>query len=361
MRLKNIIEEYRAPFERKYSDVLLPGHRKAMDAMLKCRTPECGEMLVECPECGIKETYPHSCGHRSCPRCQNHESTHWIERQKSKLLPVRYFLVTFTVPAELRWTAYCHQRIFFDALFKASSEALRTLASNPRHLGGEIGMTGVLHTNSRRLDIHPHVHYIVPAGVLNRKTKLWKRKGGDYLLPYKPLLKLFRGKLFALLEEHGISFPANDYSKEWKVNFRDVGSGEHALEYLARYLYRGVISEKSIIANENGKVKFKYLNSETRKIETRSLAGEDFLMLVIQHVLPKNFRRARDFGFLHGNAKKTLRLIQLILQTQVPFEEPEPRPIFKCPKCGHDMQLIACMISRNTDLKGRSSPEGKAA
>jgi len=289
MRIKNIIEEYRVPFERKYSHVLLPGQLKALYSMIKCRTPECGEMLLECPECGRRELHPHSCGNRSCPQCQNHESTKWITRQKSKLLPVKYFLVTFTVPFELRWSAYCNQRIFFEALFTASSEAMKELAANPRHLNGDVGMTAVLHTNNRRLDIHPHIHFIVPAGAINRKKKQWKKKNGKFLLPRQPLAKLFKGKLLATLK------------------------------------------------------------------------GEDFLMLILQHVLPKGFRRIRDYGFLHGNAKKTLKLIQLILYTEVPFETEPEKPVFKCPCCGHKMLIIACAMSRNIDLKGRASPSEKAA
>jgi hypothetical protein len=197
--------------------------------------------------------------------------------------------VTFTVPSGLRLVAYHNQRTFFEAFFRASSEALSELAADSRHLGGEIGMTGVLHTNSRRLDLHPHIHYIVPAGALDRKRKLWKRKGGDYLLPHNPLSRLFRGKLLALLEEQDIVFPEELYSVKWNINFQAAGSGEHAVEYLARYLYRGVIGEKSIIASGDGKVTFQYQDSDTRLMETMTLPGEDFLMLVLSHVLPKGF------------------------------------------------------------------------
>ncbi len=361
MKIKDIIEEYRVPFELKYSHVLLPGQLKALYSMLKCRTAECGEMLLECPKCGRQELHSHSCGNRNCPQCQNHESTKWIKQQKSKLLPVKYFLVTFTVPFELRWSAYCNQRIFFEALFAASSEAMKKLAANPRHLDGEVGMTGVLHTNNRRLGVHPHIHFIVPAGALNRKRKLWKKKNGKFLLPRKPLAGLFKGKLLAFLKEKGVDFPAEVYSMNWGIDFQDAGSGEHVVEYLARYLHRGVISEKAIIKNENGEVTFQYKNSKTKQMETRTLPGEDFLMLILQHVLPKGFRRTRDYGFLHGNAKRTLKLIQIILHTEVPFEIEPERPVFKCPVCGRKMLLIAFTMPKSTDFKGRASPVGKAA
>lgn len=362
MKIKNIIEEYRAPLERKYSHVLLPEQLKALEAMLNCRTPECGEMLLECPDCGHREMHPHSCGNRSCPQCQNHESTKWVERQKSKLLPVNYFLVTFTVPYELRWSAYRNQKLFFKALFRASSEALKELAANPRHLDGAIGMTAVLHTNNRRLDIHPHIHFIVPAGALNSKKKLWKKKNGKFLLPRKPLEKLFKGKLLAFLKEENIEFHTEVYSMEWGIDFQDAGSGEHAVEYLSRYLYRGVISEKSIIKNENGEVTFHYKNSKTKQMETRTLDGEDFLMLILQHVLPKGFRRTRDYGFLHGKSKKTLQLLQLILYVTIPAEHITERPAFKCPKCGHKMRIfVSPGKSGNINIGGRASPFEEAA
>ena len=360
MKIKDIIEEYQDSFKEKYSDVLLPGQLNALQSMLNCRTSECGEMLLECPDCEHVELQAHSCGNRNCPQCQNYESTKWIERQKSKLLPVKYFLVTFTVPYELRWSAYCSQKVFFQALFKAASEALKELAANPRHLNGEIGMTGVLHTNNRRLDIHPHIHFIVPAGALNKKQKFWKKKSGNFLLPAKPLVKLFKGKLLAILKEKNITFPAKVYSLNWVVDFKDAGSGEHAIEYLSRYLYKGVISEKSIIKNENGNVTFQYKNSRTKQMDARTLPGEDFLMLILHHVLPKGFRRTREYGFLHGRAKKTLNFLQLILYVTIPDEHITERPVFKCPKCGHKMQIFLShkkfKRSKDIDHRGRASP-----
>ena len=364
MKIKTIIEEYRDLFKRKYSHVLLPGQLKALYSMINCRTPECGEMVLECTDddCDHTQMQPYSCGNRSCPQCQNHETTKWVERQKKKLLPVVYFLVTFTVPFELRWSAYCNQKMFFDALFDASSEALKELAANPRHLDGELGMTGVLHTNSRKLDIHPHIHFIIPGGAVNRKKKLWKKKNGKFLLPRKPLAKLFKGKLLAILKEKGIAFPSKVYSMDWGIDFQDAGSGEHAIEYLSRYLYRGVISEKSIIKNENEKVTFQYKNSKTKQMDTRTLAGEDFLMLLLQHTLPKGFRRTRDYGFLHGNAKKTMALLQLILYVKLPVEKVIKRPTFKCPKCGHDMYIVVSPVkSIKTNIRGRADPIGSAA
>ncbi|MBF0408360.1 MAG: transposase zinc-binding domain-containing protein [Candidatus Riflebacteria bacterium] len=159
LEVGDIIKKHYDAFKSKYRKRLLPGHLKAINSISRCRTPESGEMVLKCPKCSKTEYLPHSCGHRNCPQCQNHETTEWLERQRKKLLPVPYFLVTFTVPSILRPVAWKSQKIFFDAMFKASSATLNELAKNERFLGGKIGTTGVLHTHNRRLDFHPHIHY----------------------------------------------------------------------------------------------------------------------------------------------------------------------------------------------------------
>jgi len=345
MDLASIITEYQRPFERKYETGILPGQKKAMEAIKSCREPECGELLVTCPNCGKHEFKRHSCGHRSCPKCQNHEATQWLHRQRQKLLPVRYFLVTFTVPAQVRKPIMAHQRVAFDGLFQAAREALDELAKNERYLGGTIGMTGVLHTHSRRLDFHPHVHFLIPAGFLYKK-RTWKKKRWKFLFPENALAKLFRGTLLEYFSRRGIQIPDQIPTSKWVVKCNDVGYGAKALEYLSRYLYRGVIAEKRIIENKNGLVTFLYRESKTGTWKKRTEAGEDFLRLVLQHVLPRGFRRARDYGFLHGNAKKTRNLLQLILQVKFPEVEEPKRPAFTCSACGAEMQIVARKISR---------------
>lgn len=349
MKLADIIKQYRGALEQKYGRWLLPGHHKALDAIVNCQTSACGEMLVECPDCHTREYRPHSCGHRNCPQCQNHEATQWLERQRAKLLPVRYFLVTFTVPYELRGLIWSHQRTAFDAMFKAAAEAMRELAGNHRYLGGEIGATGVLHTHSRRLDFHPHLHFVVPAGAIDKKEKLWKKKRWKFLFPEKALATLFKAKLLESLEERELTVPDSVRYTRWVADSEAVGHGEKALEYLSRYLYRGVLSERSIIANTDGNVTFSYVEGKTGKTCRRTLPGEDFLWLIVQHVLPKGFRRARDYGFLHGNARKTLQLLQLILHVRLSIPEELPRSVFKCPKCGQAMNVLACGLRADRD------------
>ena len=340
MKMKDVIKTFGKAMEMKYKYKILPGHKKAMSAIQRCRTEESGAIHVKCPKCGDTETFSHSCGNRNCPVCQHHETTQWINRQMEKLLPVDYYMVTVTVPYELRSTIWYNQKKCYDTLFDAASQAMKEIALNPKHLGGDIGMTAVLHTNARNLDYHPHVHFIIPGGAVDKKNRLWKKKSGKYLFPWKKLSKLFKGKFLAALKEQEINFPRSVYKKEWRVNMENVGSGRGALLYLSRYLYRGVISEKRITDNHDGTVTFSYIESETKKVKDKTMKGEEFLFQVIQHVLPKGFRRCRDYGFLHSNAKKTLKLLQLILHVKLEEKIKNERPEYKCPKCGSCMSIM---------------------
>ncbi len=341
MRLAELIEEFGDRLRKTYGKSILPSHEKAMAAIVACRTSEAGTVIVHCPNCHCDGEHPKSCGHRSCPTCQNHETGVWLNRQLNKLLPVPYFLVTFTIPAELRNIAWRHQRIFFGEMFTASAESLQILAAKERFLGGQIGMTGVLHTHSRRLQFHPHIHFVVPAGAIDQENREWKRKGWHFLVPEKGLARLFRDRLLAALAKRGIEFPAIAENRDWVVNCREVGSGEPALKYLSRYLYRGVVSEKRLRRRKNGLVSYCFRDSATGSWQTITMRGEQILWRILQHVLPRGFRRVRDFGFLHGNACKTLRLIQLLLGAKIPnMQEPE-RPVFQCPNCGTGMKVVA--------------------
>ncbi len=339
MELSSIVNQYHEAFIIKYANSVLPGHLKAINAICSCRTPASGELYVQCPECNHAEWRPLSCGHRSCPKCQNHEATQWIDRQQEKILPVSYFLATFTLPYELRSLAWRHQRIAFSILFLCVAGTLKDFGLNPKNLGAEIGMTMVLHTHNRRLDFHPHVHAVVPGGGVDLRKRQWKKIKGKYLFNEFAMAKVFRARFLAALKNAGHSLPENIPPK-WVVDCKHVGNGITALKYLSRYLYRGVISEKNIVSNQNGRVTFKYFESKTGNTRYRTLKGEDFLHLILQHVLPKGFRRVRDYGFLHGNARKLLSLIQLILHVFVKNIECRLRPTFKCPRCKTPMIIV---------------------
>ncbi|MBA3019313.1 MAG: transposase [Proteobacteria bacterium] len=339
MEMASIINQYYNAFIAKYTQTSLPGHLKAMNAIRSCRTPDSGELYVQCPDCSHAEWRPLSCGHRSCPKCQNHEASQWIDRQQSKLLPVLYFMATFTLAYELRSLVWRHQKDMYSILLTCVSSTLKDFGLNPKNLGAEIGMTMVLHTHNRRLDFHPHIHVIVPGGGVDKRRRQWKKKKGKYLFNRKAMAKVFRARFLTALNEAGFSIPKR-VPEEWVVDCTCVGKGITALKYLSRYLYRGVISEKNIVSNQNGQVTFKYIESKTGNTLYRILKGEDFLHLILQHVLPKGFRRVRDYGFLHSNAKKLLSLVQLILHVVIKGIKQRPRPVFKCPRCQSPMVIL---------------------
>jgi hypothetical protein len=203
-------------------------------------------------------------------------------------------MVTFTLPYELRSLVWRHQKDVYSILFACVSSTLKDFGLNPKNLGAEIGMTMVLHTNNRKRDYHPHVHVVVPGGGVDKRRRQWKKKKGKYLFNKEALAKVFRARFLEALSEAGFSIPKR-VPEKWVADCRRVGKGITALKYLSRYLYRGVISEKNIVSNQNGQVTFKYTERKTGNTLYRTLKGEDFLHLILQHVLPKGFRRVRDY------------------------------------------------------------------
>jgi len=340
MHFASVLDQYHDAFQCKYGSRLLPVHLRAIDAISRCRSPQAGELFVQCPECGHATWRPLSCGHRSCPQCQNHEASLWLDRQQAKLLPVEYFMVTFTLPYEIRFLAWHNQTLVYNLLFACASSTLKDFGLTPKNLGAHIGMTAIVHTHNRRLDYHPHIHVVVPGGGVDKARKQWKKKKGKYLFNAFALAKVFRARFLQELNKAGLSTP-HYLPPKWVVDCTRVGKGLPALKYLSRYLYRGVIPENNIVSTQNGNVTFRYVESGTGKTHYRTLKGEDFLWLVLQHVLPKGFRRVRDYGFLHGNAKKLLSLVQIALQVIIDACTPRPRPVFKCPKCQTPMKIKA--------------------
>ena len=297
-------------------------------------------MQLACDDCSEHSFLPHSCGHRSCPHCQAHESQRWIDQQLKKLVPGNYFMITFTLPAEFRVLAWQYQRVVYELIIQSAWETVNTFSRNDKKLRGSAGAVSVLHTHSRRLDFHPHVHLVMPAAAFDQKQRRWRNKEGGYLFCHKALAKVFRAKVLAGIKQAGLCLPER-YPEEWVVDCKAVGTGEKALVYLGRYLYRGVIQEKNILSFSNGRVTFRYQNSETQQFETRTLSAVAFLHLILQHILPKGFRRARNFGFLHPNSK-LVKLVQLLKRIVVP--PPQVRPAIRCKCCGGVMKIIRTRI-----------------
>jgi hypothetical protein len=348
IRLAHIVAAHAAELIAQEGHRLLPSQWAALNALQTCRSSMSPRMQLACDDCSEQSFLPHSCGHRSCPHCQAHESQRWIDQQLKKLVPGNYFMVTFTFPAQFRALAWQHQRVLYDLIIKSAWETVNTFSQNDKKLRGSTGAVSVLHTHNRRLDFHPHVHLVMPAAAFDQKQRRWRNKEGGYLFSHKALAKVFRAKVLAGIKHAGLTLPSC-YPAEWVVDCKAVGTGEKALIYLGRYLYRGVIQEKNILSFSKGCVTFRYQNSETKQFETRTLPAVEFLRLILQHVLPKGFRRARNFGFLHPNSR-LVRLVQLLKRVVV--LPPQIRPAVRCPCCGGAMKIVRTRI-KNLDIRLR--------
>ena len=231
IRLAELIKTFLPDLEQKYGSRLLPSHRQALAAIEQCRTQALGTAAIHCQDCDSHEVFPLSCGHRLCPQCQHEAGETWLERQRAKLLPVDYYLITFTLPATLRALVYDHQREAYDLLIRLPWQTLAAFGLRDKALHGDLGATVVLHTHSRALDFHPHVHVVLPAGAIDSATRHWNRKTGKFLFPHKALAKVFRAKWFAAMKELGWTVQA-DLPAQWVVDCKPVGNGDKALIYL---------------------------------------------------------------------------------------------------------------------------------
>ena len=345
--LTSIINKFKDSFLEKYKASILPSHKNALRAMQQCRQKHGPHMLARCSndDCRNLTYIPHSCGHRNCPHCQNHESWQWIENQLEKQLPAKYFLITFTLPQELRWLTFLNQQLVYSLMFLCVQETLKSFTLKDKKLQGLAGFTTVLHTHSRRLDFHPHIHVVMPAASINGKTGLWRVKSGKSIFYHKSLAKVFRAKLLEKMVDQQLKVPHN-CPKEWVVDCKHVGNGNKALIYLGKYLYKGVIQEKDILKCENGMVTFRYIDSKTGQVQTRTVTGEKFLWLLMLHILPKGFRKTRCYGFLHPCSKKVIKLLQLILRFNPAkmLKKLKLKAEIICSCCGAKMEIVQTMI-----------------
>lgn len=350
--LADIAKHYQVQLRHQYAGVMQAGHHHALEKIIQCHTPQAGALLYHCEHCHLDSTLYPSCGHRHCPACQHNTNNDWLSRQQQKLLPVDYYLVTFTLPAQLRNLVWHHQSRGYQALFMAAKQTLQAFFERDRQLGEFTGLIGVLHTHSRKLTYHPHVHFIVPGGGMNKTHSLWQEKRGKFLFKADNLARVFRGKFIALMAQAGDYLPANT-PKNWVADCEYVGKGNTALTYLARYLYRGVISEQNILSLSHDEVRFQYKDSKTGQFKRITEPAVQFLWRVLQHVLPRGFRRARNYGFFHGNAKKTLQRLQLMLKVVLPPPSTQSKNPVCCPCCQREMQLYLMRIgNRLISCKG---------
>lgn len=339
--LAELFRRYGPGLKSASGAALSHAQRKAIHAIVNCRTPALGGHVYYCDNCRREHFACNSCNHRCCPRCGGADAKEWLEKQEARLLPVPYFLVTFTLPEELRRAAYANQRIVYTALMKEGASTLQELAQS--RLGGEAGFFGVLHTWTRQLLYHPHVHFVVAGGVFcddGSAGSRWQRlKKDDFLLPVLVLSRLFRRKLRQRLEaelpaQAWAEIPRRVWEKQWVVHSQAAGGGKEVLRYLSAYVFRSAITDKRIVGDRDGKVTFSWRPNGSTAEELCTLPAPAFLRRVLLHVLPKGLHKIRYFGWLHPRAKKRLLRIQTLLEVALLLVNAPRQPRISCPHCG---------------------------
>ena len=366
-------------------------HIKVLLAIARCRTAALGGHIDECSRCGHRATISYnSCRNRHCPKCQTGAREHWLEARRRELLPSPYAHVVFTLPQQLAPLALQNKKIIYDLLLRASAETLLEVARNPRRLGAEIGFFSVLHTWNQKLQLHPHVHCVVPAGGLSLDHTRWIPSRPRFFLPRPVLRRVFRGKFVAGLKsafQHNQLHFAGElalitqpktfaswlrplFRKNWVVYCKPpFGGPEYVLQYLGRYTHRVAISNHRLISLADGQVTFRWRDSaHHNEQKVMSLSLDEFLRRFLLHLLPKGFVRIRHFGFLANRRRATLLpLCRQALAVVQPQTQPEAstaketRPLWLCPKCGGPMVVIERLTAAQLQLRSPPSLSGVAA
>lgn len=361
LRLRDVVRRHGPAYLARFGDKVLPSHRAAIQAICDCRTPKLGGHISLCAACGTEHEHYHSCRNRACPQCGADAAERWLARQRELLLPAPYFHVVFTLPEELRRVVRTHQKALLGALFAASFKSLSILCADPARFGAaRIGALAVLHTWTRTLEWHPHIHMLVPGGGLAADGRTWvevpthlkrphhptnpvRRK--PFLVPVEALSVVFSACFADLARAAvpGLQLPQNAFKKRWVTFAKPVVQGpDKVLEYLGRYVHRTAIGDNAIVAADDASVTFQYRRTDDHQRRCMRLPADEFLRRFLQHVLPKGFHRVRAFGLLHPAHRTTLRRLQLLLgHTPAPAATPTP-PTSKrrCGKCQGPLQIL---------------------
>jgi len=345
--------------------------KKVLRALVACRTAALGGHRYACSDqCGYERYAYKPCGNRHCPKCQAAARAAWLEDRVADLLPVEYFHVVFTVPAEVAQIALQNKKVMYDILFRASAETLKQIAGDPQHLGAELGFIGLLHTWGQTLHHHPHIHYVIPGGGLSPDGATWVSCPPGFFLPVRVLSRLFRGKFLGLtrrafdrgeLSFQGCLAPlaapkafaahlAPAYDTEWVVYAKPpFGGAAQVLKYLARYTHRVAISNQRLVSLRDGEVRFRWKDyAHGNRPRIMKLSAIEFIRRFLLHVLPKGYVHIRHFGFLANavRTKKLPRCRELLEASCVPmpslddivpafaWDGPADMPGSPCPQCG---------------------------
>jgi len=360
-------------------------HIKVLRAIARCRTAALGGHIDACTHCGYRAAISYnSCRNRHCPKCQTGARERWIQARRRELLPTPYVHVVFTLPPQLASLALQNKKVIYGLLLRASAETLLAVARNPRHLGAEIGFFSVLHTWNQKLQLHPHVHCVIPAGGLSRDHTRWIRSHPRFFLPIYVLRRVFRGKfvdqLKSAFQQGQLHLSGNLaplaqpkifaswlrplFRKHWIVYSKPpFGGPEYVLHYLGRYTHRVAISNHRLVAFDHDQVTFRWRDSahnNEQKLMTLSL--DEFLRRFLLHLLPTGFVRIRHFGFLASRRRaQLLPLCFAALDSTAAQVEPRTstiqdlRPLWSCPHCGGPMVVIERLTAAQIQL--RSPPK----
>ncbi|MCP5050053.1 MAG: transposase [bacterium] len=362
-----IFRDYGPQYKKNHPN-LYPSHKRAIDDISNCRTQELGFHIDICAHCGYKHEFYHSCCNRSCPKCHGGRTHKWLEKNIPQLLPLNYFHVVFTLPAQLRPFVFSNQQVLYDCLFKAAAYTLSKLLADPKFAGGVPGMLAVLHTWSNPMNFHPRVHFLLPEVVLYQNRTKWKKikkkksrdnkkkkkiKKKKFLVPIKMLSQIFRARYMKLARKAlpDIEFPQTVWKKQWVVypKYVDYG-GQKVLEYLARYIYRVAITNHRIVAYKDKKVTFKYKDSKTNTWDVMELEVDEFMRRFLQHVLPQGFHKVRTYGFMVPQNKSVLQSLKLELvksTRNTPKKSIPNRPyknFRRCPRCKRATMVVTLHI-----------------
>jgi hypothetical protein len=351
--IKNIFTAYGPEYIQRFSDAMPINHRKVIDAIINCRTDHYGATIYRCTKCKKKHVIYRCCGNRHCPNCQHHKSYQWLVKQSERQLPGHHFLITFTVPQQIRRFIRSNQRICYSALFKASADTIKKLALDEKYIGADLpGFFGVLHTWGRQMPYHPHIHYIVPGGGVSKSDGRWHPSRIDFFLPVKAMSKIFAAKFRDEMKKCGLeaNIPADVWQKPWIVHCQATGNSMHAVKYLAPYVFKVAISNSRIVKVEDRKVYFKYRKKRSNRWRTTVLDVMEFIRRFLQHVLPSGLMKVRYYGFMNPGSSVSLQKVATLIELAFGFYISLPKIIieplkpFNCSHCGGSLKYIASLL-----------------
>jgi Putative transposase/Transposase zinc-binding domain len=321
IEVAEVFHRFAADYLHAHGAAMPPSHRRAIQDILACRTAALGGQVWCCDECGAEVFSYHSCGNRSCPKCHTAQTQDWLDARQAELLPVPYFHITVTVPAELRPLLRAHQRDGYAVLMQAVAGAIIELARDPRFVGGTVAVLAVLHTWDQQMNFHPHVHCLVSGGGISEDGTSWHPAQRRFLLPVKALTRKVRGKFRALWQRRcpGVAAPEVVWRKDWIAHVTAWGQGEQAvLDYLARYVFRIAITNARITGLDDGGVTISYRDRKSGRRPTCRLSGHEFMRRFLQHVLPRGLHKVRYFGLWYPRHREDAARVRQMLQLQAP-------------------------------------------